>query len=188
MAAEAERIKAIEEKIKAAQLLSSTLCLLRIAIELIGKYNNYKERSSKLDYEDLIVITKKLLLNGDVADWVMYKLDGGISHILIDEAQDNSAEQWDIVKALSAEFFAGEGAGKQNRTVFAVGDKKQSIYGFQGANPDKFENMREYFSLKSKNFKTVNLDVSFRSAPPSFYPASAPRSACPEGRAARSAR
>ena len=63
-----------------------------------------------MDYEDLSVLTRVLLENKSVADWVLYKLDGGIDHVLIDEAQDTSPNQWAIVKAVTEEFFYGLGA------------------------------------------------------------------------------
>ena len=116
-----------------------------------------------MDYEDLIVLTRDLLENKSVADWVLYKLDGGIDHVLIDEAQDTSPNQWAIVKAVTEEFFNGLGAADKVRTVFAVGDRKQSIYSFQGADPREFENMRRYFAAKASNFDEVKLEVSFRS-------------------------
>ena len=94
----------------------------------------------------MIVLTKELLENKNVADWVLYKLDGGIDNILIDEAQDTSPDQWSIVKSITADFFDGLSAKEQIRTIFAVGDRKQSIYSFQGADPAEFEKMRTYFS------------------------------------------
>ncbi|MFR2533478.1 MAG: UvrD-helicase domain-containing protein, partial [Alphaproteobacteria bacterium] len=87
----------------------------------------------------------------------------GIDHVLIDEAQDTSPNQWAIVKAVTEEFFNGLGAADKVRTVFAVGDRKQSIYSFQGADPREFENMRRYFAAKASNFDEVKLEVSFRS-------------------------
>jgi ATP-dependent helicase/nuclease subunit A len=101
---------------------------------------------------------------------VLYKLDGGIDHVLIDEAQDTSPEQWDIVRALTAEFFAGEGRPVRGpRTVFAVGDEKQSIFSFQGADPRQFESNRDYFAKQATEgalaFTDVTLDTSRRSTP-----------------------
>ncbi len=102
------------------------------------------------------------------ASWVMFKLDGGIDHILIDEAQDTNPEQWEIVAALAEEFFAGMGAHDTERTLFAVGDPKQSIYSFQRADPEAFERMRSYFRARAaeigKLWEDVSLDISFRSA------------------------
>lgn len=162
-AAEAERILALEDKLKSVRLLASTRAVLFLAEDLISGYNRFKKVHSKMDYEDLIVLTRALLENRAVADWVLFKLDGGIDHVLIDEAQDTSPDQWAIVKALTADFFAGEGAGEAVRTVFAVGDRKQSIYSFQGADPRGFDEIRKYFAAQSANFDQIHLDVSFRS-------------------------
>ena len=160
---EALRVRDFMQNMKNAELYFSTISVLQIAHTLISKYDEYKRKVSQMDYEDLILLTKKLLADKTVADWVMYKLDEGIEHILVDEAQDNSMYQWDIIKSLSEEFFAGEGSKQERRTIFAVGDRKQSIYSFQGADPQKFEAMKSYFSNKTL-LKTINLDVSFRSA------------------------
>ena len=108
-----------------------------------------KSYRALLDYDDLILKTRDLLGDGRI-NWVHYKLDGGIDHILVDEAQDTSPEQWEVIAALASDFFSGEGAGMDDRilerTIFAVGDQKQSIYSFQGADPTKFSEMRTYFS------------------------------------------
>ena len=162
-AAEAERISELEEKRTALRVFVSTKAVLYLAEDLISGYEHYKKIHSKMDYEDLIVVTRKLLENKSVADWVLFKLDGGIDNVLIDEAQDTSPNQWAIIRSITEEFFVGEGAREKVRTVFAVGDRKQSIYSFQGADPQEFERMRQYFSHKSENFDEVHLDVSFRS-------------------------
>ena len=70
---------------------------------------------------------------------MLYKLDGGLDHLLLDEVQDTAPEQWRIAHALTEEFFAGAAARDAHRTVFAVGDRKQSIYSFQGADVDEFD-------------------------------------------------
>ena len=75
---------------------------------------------------------------GVCAPWVLFKLDGGLDHILVDEAQDTNPDQWAIVARLAEEFFVGDGAAERPRTVFAVGDAKQSIYSFQRADPHAF--------------------------------------------------
>lgn len=153
----------LEEKIKAVNLFLSTRAVLIIAEEILEKYHQYKKTHSKLDYNDLIVITKRLFESPKVAEWILYKLDGGIDNILIDEAQDTSPEQWAIVKAITKEFFSGKGNHEKDPTFFVVGDRKQSIYSFQGADPAEFERMHQYFAKESSNFKTVNMEVSFRS-------------------------
>lgn len=116
-----------------------------------------------MDYNDMILLTRRLLDDREAARWVLFKLDGGIDDILIDEAQDTSPDQWAIIRAVSEEFFVSEDG--RRRTVFAVGDRKQSIYSFQGADPDKFDEMRRYFAQKTDRFKQVDLQVSFRSTP-----------------------
>lgn len=163
---EAERLLECDDKKAAAALLASTKAVLYLADDLIKGYNHYKKIHSKMDYEDLIVLTRELLENPQTAAWVLYKLDGGIDNVLIDEAQDTSPDQWAIVKAITDEFFNGQGGKDKKCTVFAVGDRKQSIYSFQGADPQEFDRMRRHFAekvAKTARFNEVNLDVSFRS-------------------------
>ncbi len=165
MNSEFERVEKAENTIKSIRVFRSTKALLYISKNIIDAYNNYKEIYSVLDYEDLVVKTRTLLENKENADWVLFKLDGGIDHILIDEAQDTSPSQWAIIRAITEEFFAGKGAfeGELKRSLFVVGDRKQSIYSFQGADPQEFDRMYNYFTNKSSDFMKVHLDVSFRS-------------------------
>ncbi len=109
--------------------------MLALADAVQADYERRKRAEAALDYDDLIVKTQNLLSRADAAAWVLYKIDGGIDHILVDEAQDTNPAQWSIIEALAAEFFAGSGASDKLRTLFAVGDEKQSIYSFQGAEP-----------------------------------------------------
>lgn len=164
-AAEALRLQDCANRLAAVDLMAATRAVLSLAEDLIEGYNHFKKIHSKMDYEDLIVLTRELLESPEVPQWVMYKLDGGIENVLIDEAQDTSPDQWAIIRELTREFFDNGGAGRQKRTVFAVGDRKQSIYSFQGADPDEFERMRRHFeqTAGSKDFSQVNLEVSFRS-------------------------
>lgn len=129
-----------------------------------------KQQRGWLDFDDLILKARDLLTDPDVAAWVLFRLDGGIDHILVDEAQDTSPLQWDVIQLLAKEFTSGKGARDVSRTVFVVGDKKQSIYSFQGADPAEFDRMRAYFE---QEFKAVNVPFaecellySFRSAAP----------------------
>ena len=108
-------------------------------------YAERKRAHGVLDYDDLVAIALDLLQRPGIAPWVLFKLDGGLDHILIDEAQDTNPEQWEIVAALAEEFFAGESARDRLRTIFAVGDAKQSIYSFQRADPRAFLAMRRTF-------------------------------------------
>jgi ATP-dependent helicase/nuclease subunit A len=121
-----------------------------------------------LDFDDLISRAKGLLTDPALAAWVLYRLDGGIDHILVDEAQDTSPDQWELIEALAAELIAGEGANTRPRTLFVVGDKKQSIYSFQGADVAAFDRMRGHFALRlagGPGLETSALEHSFRSSP-----------------------
>ena len=143
-----------------------TSALLTIASRVINRYRDEKERRGLLDYDDLIEKTKKLLEVDP--GWVHYKLDLGLDHILVDEAQDTSEAQWHIVKQLAAEFTAGSGArGLIPRTVFAVGDEKQSIFSFQGAAPHEYAAARRHFEARYRAsevpWRLVRFDYSFRS-------------------------
>lgn len=159
----AQNLIVLEDNFVKIVLAQSTIALMAVAQEITLGYAEYKRANAMLDFEDLIVITQKLLDKENVSKWVLYKLDGGIDHILIDEAQDTSPNQWAIIKSLTDEFFAGIGQQNNIRTVFAVGDQKQSIYSFQGADPSEFDKTYYHFTKKTDNFKKVKLDVSFRS-------------------------
>jgi ATP-dependent helicase/nuclease subunit A len=129
-----------------------------------------KQQRSWLDFDDLIRKARKLLTDPSVASWVLFRLDGGIDHILVDEAQDTSPVQWEVIRLLSEEFFSGESASDKQRTIFVVGDKKQSIYSFQGADPAEFDRLRDFFDTRLAQiqapFANRELLYSFRSAAP----------------------
>ena len=165
--AEAERLKDIADRRARLAALRATRALLTVADQVIGEYELRKRRRDALDFDDLVGRTADLLSRSDAAQWVQYKLDKGIDHVLVDEAQDTSPRQWRIVRSLTEEFFAGQGARPKHRTVFAVGDEKQSIYSFQGAAPHAFSETRRDFARKVDEaggaFADVKLDLSFRS-------------------------
>jgi ATP-dependent helicase/nuclease subunit A len=165
----AERYIAAEQRCRAARAALLAHAALTLADAVREVYAAAKRARGVLDYNDLISETLALLNRSDAAAWVLYKLDGGLDHVLIDEAQDTSPEQWQIVRKLTEEFFAGEGRRDlfgAPRTVFAVGDQKQSIFSFQGADPDEFEVNRRHFSERAANdFADVRLQTSRRSAP-----------------------
>ncbi len=141
--------------------------LITVAVAVMARYAAEKDRRGLLDYDDLIVRTVGLLSNIDPS-WVHYKLDLGLDHVLIDEAQDTSEAQWDIIKRLVSEFGAGAGVrGLLKRTVFAVGDEKQSIFSFQGAAPQEYDTARRHFENMyvgtEVDWRFVRFDHSFRS-------------------------
>ncbi len=142
--AEQTRLLPLLEKRKAAMCRDRTGALIAVADTVISRYQAAKDRRGLLDYDDLIDKTFALLAE-ERAAWVHYKLDQGIDHILIDEAQDTSPKQWEIIRRLTSEFFSGAGARRMRRTVFAVGDEKQSIFSFQDAAPRAFAEMLTYF-------------------------------------------
>ena len=169
MRTEAERVLALDGRLKALAVARSTAALVRLAVSVVETYGRLKDERALLDYDDLILRTRDLLSMEGVAPWVLFKLDGGLDHILIDEAQDTNPDQWHVIERLAEEFFAGSGAREVERTVFAVGDYKQSIYGFQRADPNEFQRMRLHFALRvggaNREWREVQLETSFRSTP-----------------------
>ena len=155
-------IKNFTKKFNNLATFNYTKNLLQLFNLMQTEYNNYKQKFYYLDYNDLISKASELLQNNQHAQWILYKLDGGIEHLLLDEAQDTSPNQWRIINNLTAEFFSGETKNKQNskRTIFIVGDEKQSIYSFQGANIENYYKQKNFFS---KNTEKINLDTSYRS-------------------------
>lgn len=165
--AEAERVAAVEDSRRALRVATVTDALLVLAAPVLAGFERRKRLAGLLDYDDLIARTSALLLDPGSA-WVLFKLDGGLDHLLLDEVQDTAPEQWAITGALTAEFFAGEAAHDGiKRTVFAVGDRKQSIYSFQGADPAGFDHWRDRMRAEvhqaGGEFRDTVLDVSFRS-------------------------
>ncbi|MEO1198312.1 MAG: double-strand break repair helicase AddA [Pseudomonadota bacterium] len=163
---EADRLPALRNTLKALRLWQANDALIALAGAILDRYEASKRVRGALDFDDLIDKTVALLDLRDAADWVLYKLDQGLDHILVDEAQDTSPAQWQVIVRLTEEFFAGQGARETNRTLFAVGDPKQSIYSFQGAAPGAFEAIRRrYQRALSGDLGLERLDLSFRSVP-----------------------
>ncbi|MFT5540323.1 MAG: ATP-dependent helicase/nuclease subunit A, partial [Alphaproteobacteria bacterium] len=182
MRGEAERLLGIEAQRRAVRTARASIAALTIGAALIDAYAARKSARARLDYDDLILHTRALLSTRSATQWVLYKLDGGIEHVLVDEAQDTSPDQWDVIRRLTGEFFAGQGAREDRsdgrsddralpaRTVFAVGDAKQSIYSFQRADPRGFRDMRDHYRAAVEGagaeFRDVELHHSFRSTAP----------------------
>lgn len=173
---EATRLFNLEKNMKAAEIAMLTRDLFHIGQEVLTAYATLKSKQGALDFDDLILKTLDLLkgntktLNGlNATPWVRFKMDQGIDHILVDEAQDTNPEQWGIIQALCDDFFDGQNEGEIERSIFIVGDEKQSIFSFQRASPEKFTAMRHWFSDKIKNtqkeLKPVDFITSFRSVP-----------------------
>jgi len=165
-----DRVETARKERLCLEALNKAEILHRFAGAFLKRYEAAKSQRGWLDFDDLIHKMHKLLTDPDVSAWVLYKLDGRIDHVLVDEAQDTSPAQWTVIKDLIHEFTSGEGrATDRNRTLFVVGDKKQSIYSFQGADTSEFD--RTYATLKTKfsdveqAFQNSILQHSFRSSP-----------------------
>ncbi|MGH6798595.1 MAG: UvrD-helicase domain-containing protein, partial [Roseiarcus sp.] len=164
---EQDRLNVLREHRRAALTLERSAALFTVARSILAAFARMKAERGALDFNDQIARALMLVTRSSAA-WVLHKLDNGLDHLLLDEAQDASAPQWGILAALSAEFFAGAGARAANRTVFAVGDEKQSIFAFQGAAPQMFAEMKRAFANRHRDaerpFADVPLTFSFRSA------------------------
>ncbi|WP_430465747.1 double-strand break repair helicase AddA [Tabrizicola sp.] len=164
------RVEQARPRRLALEAVQKTLALHRFAAAFLPLYDRAKSARGWLDFDDLIARAKGLLTDRSVAQWVLYRLDGGIDHILVDEAQDTSPDQWKVIELLAEEFTSGEGSDPgRDRTLFVVGDKKQSIYSFQGADVAAFDDKHALFKSKfkavQKQFQNMELRYSFRSAP-----------------------
>ena len=165
-----ERVLGVEEHRKRVATAALTEALVSVSLAVLANFDELKRARAALDYDDLTLATLALLERRDAASWVLYKLDGGLDHILVDEAQDTSPEQWRIVDRLTEEFFAGRGVREDAppRTLFAVGDEKQSIFSFQGADPAQFGRHRGVFKARAEGaglpFADLRPAISRRSA------------------------
>lgn len=167
---ESEELLELFQTIGSYQQAAQTADFITLAQSAFENYRDYKRRRHALDFEDLITKTYHLLHHAG-QDWVHYKLDEGIDHILLDESQDTNPYQWQIIRKLCEEFTSGWGREtRHERSIFVVGDKKQSIYSFHGADPDVFEKMNSYFRAKSESaqrvFNEIRLDKSYRTTSP----------------------
>ncbi|MFM7620462.1 MAG: UvrD-helicase domain-containing protein [Alphaproteobacteria bacterium] len=159
-----EIIEIYEQKLISLDIVKNTVNLINLIAKVLDNYQKIKKNNSFLDYDDLILQTNKLLENPEFSSWVKMKMDGNFDHILIDESQDTNMQQWQIIKALSEDFFSGESKANKHRSIFIVGDEKQSIYSFQGSEPDISSKIYKYFSNKlGENLKKIELNNSFRS-------------------------
>jgi len=165
--AEQKRLGNIADTTLRLKAAAATASLLKLGLAQLKGYRRTKAARGLVDFEDMIQRTVMLFRQADIAPWVLFKLDAQIEHILVDEAQDTNRDQWRVVEALSSEFFAGEGASEVDRTLFAVGDAKQSIFSFQRADPREFIAARDRIFQRAFDAglaaETIPLNLSFRS-------------------------
>ncbi|MDC0348888.1 double-strand break repair helicase AddA [Alphaproteobacteria bacterium] len=160
---EACRVQAFQENISNKKIMEQSLGLMRTASKFLEIYERIKIQRAWIDYDDLIIRARDLLKERQIKPWILEKLDYKLKHILVDEAQDTSQIQWELILALIEEFYM-DGAQADSRTFFVVGDPKQSIYGFQGACPQAFMEAKKAFRLLPKH-REISLSTSYRSAP-----------------------
>jgi len=166
-----------------ARLAGDIAAGLRAGQAFSTAYTRAKRAAGVADFNDLIEWTRHLLGQPGMGDWVRYKLDRQVDHVLVDEAQDTNAAQWEIIERLVDEYFSGSSeADQRTRTLFMVGDFKQAIYGFQGTDPERFREAREMFKRRAealssaddlfsyqqsaREFRDLSIAASFRSAQP----------------------
>lgn len=164
-----QRVEAARDMRLAVETVERTRALHAFAEVFLPAHERAKQLRGWLDFDDLILRARDLLTDPRVAAWVLFRLDGGIDHILVDEAQDTSPVQWQVIERLAQEFTSGKGARADTlRTIFVVGDKKQSIYSFQGADAKEFDRMRAEFSDRLEGAGTplqqLEMEYSFRSS------------------------
>jgi ATP-dependent helicase/nuclease subunit A len=161
---------------RGSRLAANISAGLRAGQSFAKAYTQAKRAAGVADFNDLIEWTRKLLAQPGMGDWVRYKLDRQVDHVLVDEAQDTNAAQWEIIERLVEEYFSGSSEAEQrNRTLFMVGDFKQAIYAFQGTDPERFREARDEFKRRAERlseaepaaeFRDLSIAASFRSAQP----------------------
>ncbi|WMT87264.1 double-strand break repair helicase AddA [Pelagibacterium sp. 26DY04] len=166
LAREADRLEVLYDHRKAIAIADNSAALTRVLAAIIARYEAQKRARSLMDFDDLVARTAALLGDRGLGAWVRYKLDAGIDHILVDESQDTNPEQWAVIGALVDDYFSGDGAAQRPKTIFAVGDPKQSIYSFQGAEPrlfvEKGRELQHLAQAADRDWHGETLRTSFR--------------------------
>ena len=169
VADEAERLARLVVELRSAQLIERSEALLDVVAAIAERYEARKRARSLLDFDDLVERLGSLFGDSALGPWVQYKLDTAIDHVLVDESQDTNPEQWRVVRSIAEEFFAGAAGASRRRSLFAVGDQKQSIYSFQGAEPTLFAETGDDFGVRARQnalpFERLPLHTSFRTLP-----------------------
>ena len=164
--AQAQQLATTFAQIHASKLIQRSEALLDVMGAIYAQYEYGKAATDQLDFDDLITKFEQLLTSKASSDWVRYKLDAGMTHILVDESQDTNPDQWRVVKLLVEDFFSGNSAAQTTRTIFGVGDEKQSIFGFQGAEPKLFfqtgNDLRRKANQAGMAWENVRFPASFR--------------------------
>ena len=162
-----QRILRHQDRLKSLRLYDLNCDILAFGQRVTQTFQALKAAQGVLDFDDLIAGAGRLLSQAGGPTYVQYRLDRQINHILVDEAQDTSTAQWQVIAGLAEPFFEdASNMDDRPRTLFVVGDFKQSIYSFQGANPHLFQEKRDGFQgLAGGRLVLVDMVHSFRSAP-----------------------
>ena len=170
---EQDRVYAINQYNENKRVFDDTIALFDLSAAFAQSYIDIKRAHNILDFEDLILYTRKLFSNRETMGWVLSQMDVSLSHILLDEAQDTSPQQWDIIRMLTGDFFDDGDTNDLPRSLFVVGDIKQSIYGFQGADPTAFIRSRDDIASQIENnyrvIRDIPLSQNFRSLSSVLY-------------------
>ena len=170
---EQDRVHKLDQYNMNVDIFENTVALFDLSAAFADIYRDLKQQRNLLDFEDLILYTRKLFMQPDMMGWVLSQLDLSISHILVDEAQDTSPLQWDILRMLVGDFFVNGDTAQTQHSLFVVGDSKQSIYGFQGADVRAFATSRDEIKKQiENNYRTIRevpLTQSFRSLSSILY-------------------
>lgn len=168
MMAEAERLKAGQDLIKALHVARHTESLLHLTEAVFKHYTARKRALNMLDFDDLVYQAGLMMEQDNAAGWTLQKLPGDLKHILVDEAQDTNPDQWKLIGLIAREFFADPKRAKED-TIFVVGDEKQSIFSFQRADPREFALRKSQFAEIVKQaggeWREVEMEIAFRSSP-----------------------
>ena len=158
----AEQLLDIHDHFLRKKTLQRNIAWYHAGDHFLSVFQQLKLQLHQLDFTDLEWRTYQLLKHSDNAEWVQYKLDQRIDHFLIDEFQDTNPTQWYLLKPLLEELAAGD--PERQRTVFIVGDEKQSIYGFRRANPELQSHVASWLQQQIAAEK-FPLNKSWRSSP-----------------------
>jgi len=158
----AEKIMSVNEQLKRLLSLKINNAWYFAGNHYVEIYQALKKDVRLLDFTDLEWKCYQLLQHSDNAHWVQYKIDQRIDHLLIDEFQDTNPTQWQLLSPILEEISANP--EQRPRSVFLVGDEKQSIYSFRRANPALQEQASSWLA-KNLNAKATPLDLSWRSSP-----------------------
>lgn len=143
--------------------------IMSVYSRCLDRYRKKKLDRHFIDYNDLELMAYEAITKNPEWQNVLYSFDEHTDHILIDEFQDTSTLQWKIIDKLTEEWRSGMGAKRESGlkpTIFLVGDDKQSIYSFRGANVDIFRKAKEKLAeWLNEEYHFIEIEENYRSLP-----------------------